>query len=128
MFNIIKESRDTVNERKGEIKVMGKKFVSAKNIMDAIVPITRFNRGEASRIFDEVKESGFKIVLKNNTPACVLVQPERYEAMVEALEDYALYFEAEKRMKNAESEGFISSGKVYADLGIKESDLDDIEE
>lgn len=96
--------------------------------MDAIVPITRFNRGEASRIFDEVKESGFKIVLKNNTPACVLVQPERYEAMVEALEDYALYFEAEKRMKNAESEGFISSGKVYADLGIKESDLDDIEE
>ena len=106
---------------------MGKKIVSAKNIMDTIVPITRFNRGEASRIFDEVKESGFKIVLKNNTPACVLVQPERYEAMVEALEDYALYFEAEKRMKNAESKGFLSSEKVYTNLGIKESELDDIE-
>lgn len=42
-------------------------------------------------------------------------------------EDDALYFEAEKRMKNAASEGFISSEKVYADLGINESDLDDIE-
>ncbi len=98
-----------------------------KSIMDMIVPITRFNRGEASKIFDEVDEKGFKLVLKNNVLACVLVQPERYEAMVEALEDYALYFEAERRTKSAESEGFISSEKVYADLGINESDLDDIE-
>lgn len=98
-----------------------------KSIMESIVPITRFNRGEASKIFDEVNEKGFKIVLKNNVPTCVLVQPDRYEAMVEALEDYALYFEAEKRMKNAESEGFISSEKVYADLGISEKDLDDVE-
>lgn len=42
-------------------------------------------------------------------------------------EDDALCFEAERRMKSAESEGFISSEKVYADLGINESDLDDIE-
>lgn len=106
---------------------MGKEIVSVKSITDAIVPITRFNRGEASKIFEEVNENGFKVVLKNNVPTCVLVQPERYEAMVQALEEYALYFEAEKRMKNAESEGFISSEKVYADLGINESDLDDIE-
>jgi len=106
---------------------MGKEAVSIKSIMDAIVPITRFNRGEASKIFDEVNENGFKVVLKNNIPACVLVQPDRYEAMVEALEDYALYFEAEKRMKNAENEGFIPSERVYADLGINESDLDNIE-
>jgi antitoxin StbD len=101
--------------------------ISIKDIMDSIVPITRFNRGEAGKIFDEVDESGFKVVLKNNTPACVLVQPEFYEAMVEALEDYALYFEAEKRMKDAEQRGFISADEVFADLGISKSDLDDIE-
>ena len=83
------------------------------------------NRGEASKIFEEVGEYGFKVVLKNNTPACVLVQPDRYEAMVEALEDYALFFEAEKRMKNADKEGFISSEDVLAGLGISESDVDD---
>ncbi|SDN78960.1 type II toxin-antitoxin system Phd/YefM family antitoxin [Acetanaerobacterium elongatum] len=102
-------------------------MASVKNVMNTIVPITRFNRGEASKIFDEVSENGFKIVLKNNTPACVLVEPQRYEAMIEALEDYALFFEAEKRMKTAQSNDFISSEKVMADLNIHESDLDTVE-
>lgn len=106
---------------------MRNKSISMKNIMDSIVPITRFNRGEASKIFEEVSEYGFKVVLKNNAPACVLVQPDRYEAMVEALEDYALFFEAEKRIKNADKEGFISYEDVLADLGISESDVDDAE-
>lgn len=96
--------------------------------MNSIVPITRFNRGEASKIFDEVKENGIKLVLKNNSPACVLVKPKLYEAMVEALEDYALYFEAEKRIRNAEEEEeYISFDQVMTNLGIEESDLDDIE-
>lgn len=106
---------------------MAKNIISVNNIMNSIVPITRFNRGEASKIFDEVEENGFKVVLKNNTPACVLVTPKLYEEMVEALEDYALYFEAEKRIKNAEDEEYISIGQVMANLGIEESDLDGIE-
>lgn len=106
---------------------MKKDNVSVKDILGSIVPITRFNRGEAGKIFDEVNESGFKVVLKNNTPACILVQPERYEAMVEALEDYALYFEAEKRMRNTTHDGFLSSDEVLANLGISESDLDGVE-
>jgi antitoxin StbD len=64
-------------------------------------------------------------VLKNNVPACVLVKPERYEEMIEMLEDYALFFEAEKRMKNAVSKGFISQEQILNELGIRESDLDD---
>ena len=96
--------------------------------MNSIVPITRFNRGEASKIFDEVKENGIKLVLKNNSPACVLVKPKLYEAMVEVLEDYALYFEAEKRIRNAEEEEeYISFDQVMTNLGIEESDLDGIE-
>ncbi|HCX61243.1 MAG TPA: prevent-host-death protein [Clostridiales bacterium] len=101
--------------------------MSLKNIVESIVPITRFNRGEANKIFEEVSEYGTKVVLKNNVPTCVLVDPERYEEMVEALEDYALYFEAEKRMKLAEKEGFISSENVYKELNINEDELDDID-
>ncbi|WP_313164409.1 type II toxin-antitoxin system Phd/YefM family antitoxin [Sedimentibacter sp.] len=106
---------------------MKKEIMSLKNIVESIVPITRFNRGEANKIFEEVSEYGTKVVLKNNVPTCVLVDPERYEEMVEALEDYALYFEAEKRMKLAEKEGFISSENVYKELNINEDELDDID-
>ncbi|MBS3975594.1 MAG: type II toxin-antitoxin system Phd/YefM family antitoxin [Syntrophomonadaceae bacterium] len=95
--------------------------------MDAIVPITRFNRGEASKIFDEVNARGVKIVLKNNVPACVLVQPERYEEMVEALNDYALFFEAERRTKASGSDQTIPSETVLKHLGISKEDLQDIE-
>lgn len=92
-------------------------------IMDTIVPITRFNRGEASKIFDEVATRGVKIVLKNNYPACVLVQPERYEAMVEALEDYALYFEAERRMKSSGTEPAVTYDEAMQALGIDEAEV-----
>lgn len=98
---------------------------SVKDILDSIVPITRFNRGEAGKIFDEVSETGFKIVLKNNSPACVLLEPERYEAMVDALEDYALFFEAERRMKNADKSETVKSAELLADLGITDAELDD---
>lgn len=102
-------------------------LLSVKDIMDCIVPISRFNRGEANKIFNELNESeqGCKVVLKNNIPACVLLQPDRYERMVEALEDYALYIEAQKRLQ--ETEGFLHSEEVMESLGIRQSDLDDVD-
>jgi len=53
--------------------------------LDAIVPISRFNKGEANRIFEEVRQSGFKIVVKNNSPACVLIEPGHYRRWMEKL-------------------------------------------
>jgi prevent-host-death family protein len=106
---------------------MSNYFPSVRSIIDAIVPITRFNRGEASKIFDEVSETGTKIVLKNNVPVGVVISPEQYEAMVETLEDYALFIEAEERMKNSDTGGVISSEQVMKSLGIQESDLEDVE-
>jgi hypothetical protein len=40
--------------------------LSTLGMMRKIVPITRFNKGEANKIFDEVQNSGPKIVMKNN--------------------------------------------------------------
>jgi len=95
-------------------------------IMDALVSISRFNRGEAKKIFNEVNEVGQKIVLRNNKPISILMSPSRYEEIMEALEDYVLYFEAEKRVSSARDQ-YISSDEVLSELGIDESDLDDIE-
>ena len=71
--------------------------MSAVGIMKSIVPITRFNKGEANRIFDEFQASGTKIVVKNNKPACVLLSPAQYESLMETLSDYILLEEAGKR-------------------------------
>ena len=60
----------------------------SNNLLDTFVPISRFNRGEANKIFDEVKETGYKVVVKNNIPICVLLSPERYreiEGIIEKL-------------------------------------------
>ena len=100
---------------------------SITGMMKRLVPITRFNRGEASKIFDEVSESGVKIVLKNNVPVGVLVAPEQYQAMIEMLEAYALFFEAENRMKNTAAKATVPHAQVMRTLEISESELDDMD-
>ena len=101
--------------------------VPIMNIMNSMVPISRFNKGEASKIFDEVESSGTKIVVKNNQPACVLLSPAQYESLMEMLSDSLLYTEAEKRMAaNNDSEN-LSHEAVMKELGVTQEDLDDID-
>lgn len=102
-------------------------IVPVVKLHDAIVPITRFDRGEASRIFQEVSESGIKVVLNDSSPVCVLIDPEYYDAIVEALEDYSLFLEAQKRMTSTEDGNFISSQDLMTQLGITNADLNEIE-
>jgi len=101
--------------------------MSISGTIKSLVPISRFNKGEANKIFEEVRETGFKIVLKNNSPACVLLTPEAYENMLEVIENYRLLIEAEKRMDTAKPEDFISADNALQELGISEADLKDIE-
>lgn len=98
--------------------------ITVSSVLNSLVPISRFNRGEASKIFEEVRETGFKIVLKNNTPACVLLKPEVYEQMLEIIEEYRMLLEAERRMENAKPEDFIPQEKVLFELGINKADLE----
>ena len=98
--------------------------ISFGDLVNSLVPISRFNKGEANKIFEEVKRTGFKIVLKNNSPACVLLTPEAYAELLETLENYRLFIEAEKRMEKAKAEDFIPAGKAMQELGIKELDLE----
>jgi len=98
--------------------------ISISGVVNSLVPISRFNKGEANKIFEEVRETGFKIVLKNNSPACVLLTPEIYEQMIETIENYRLLVEAEKRMKNAKAEDFIPAEKAMQELGISKADLE----
>lgn len=91
-------------------------------IMRSMVPVSRFNKGEASKIFDEVAVSGMRIAIKNNKPACVLLSPERYESLLEEIEDLELMMEVEKRIE--ENAPTISFQEVLAKNGMTEADLE----
>lgn len=93
------------------------------DLLNLVVPISRFNKGEASKIFEEVNQGGIKLVLKNNNPAGVILSPEVYEEIQETLENYRLLVEAEKRMEKAKDEDFIAAEAAMQELGIKEDDL-----
>lgn len=101
--------------------------ISVKEMLNSIIPISRFNKGEANKIFNEVNNSGYKIVIKNNKPTCILISPEQYEKMMETIEDYKLFVDAEKRMRSASEADFISHEQLMKTLNIQKGELEDIE-
>ncbi|MFL0198694.1 type II toxin-antitoxin system prevent-host-death family antitoxin [Clostridium sp. WILCCON 0269] len=99
-----------------------------RDMLNSIVPISRFNKGEASKIFEEVNKTGYKIVVKNNKPACVLITPKQYQKMVETIEDYELMIETEKRLKNENNMECYSMEDVMKQHGIRQEELDNIQD
>lgn len=53
-------------------------------LLNSIISITRFNKGEAGKIIEEVKQNGPRIIVKNNVPECVLISLEDYDSLTEA--------------------------------------------
>ena len=75
----------------------------AYNTLNSLVPITQFNKGQASKIFDRLTNEKQLIVLKNY-----------------------LALEAQNRM--AKSSETVSFDDVMKNAGITQADLDDAEE
>ncbi|GHU43111.1 hypothetical protein FACS1894111_08150 [Clostridia bacterium] len=101
--------------------------MSIGNMLNSIVPISRFNNGEAAKVFDEVEETGCKIVVKNNVPACVLLTPEKYQELIELLDNEYLYALAlEREMKDAGKS--YSATEVMEQYGITDADIDNAED
>ncbi len=92
------------------------------------ISISLFNRGLAGKIFEDVKQSGAKVVIKNNTAECVLMSPDEYVRLMDEVNDARLLSLANERMQNFDSSNLISSEKIYKDLGINIEDLDAIGE
>ena len=92
------------------------------DILDSLVPITQFNRGQASRIFDRLHTESQLIVLKNNQPAAIILSPSEFQRLSEIEEDYTLLLEATRRLKE-DSSSTSSREDVMSELGISEADL-----
>ena len=101
------------------------------NITSAIrdtISISLFNRGLAGKIFEDVKQSGAKVVMKNNSAECVLLSPEEYVKIMDEVNDAILLSLANERMQNFNSANLIPSEALYKELGITKEDLDAIGE
>ena len=56
--------------------------LTATKMLNSFVPISRFNKGEAGKIIEEVKRDGIKVIVKNNAPECVMITVEDYDRLV----------------------------------------------
>lgn len=52
-------------------------------MIHAFVPISRFNKGEAGKIIEEVKEDGIRVIVKNNVPECIMISVEEYDRSIQ---------------------------------------------
>ena len=97
-----------------------------KSVMSALrdtVPINQFNRGLAGKIFEEVKKSGAKVVMKNNTAECVLLSPEEYAKLIDEICDARLLLLASDRMSRSDLSKTVTQEEVYRELGLSAADL-----
>lgn len=92
------------------------------------IPISLFNRGLAGKIFDEVKQCGAKVVMKNNTAECVLLSPDEYVRIMDELNDARLLAVATERIGHYDPSTVISEVEMDRRLGITEDDLAGYEE
>ena len=99
-----------------------------KGIMENVVPISSFNKGIAGKIFEEVKHSGMKVVMKNNSPECVLLSPEEYLRLIDEVNDAKLAALAAQRMQGFDPADAIPAEEVYRQNGITKAALDSMDE
>lgn len=98
-----------------------------QDVLNSLVPITQFNRGQASRIFNRLHDEDKLIVLKNNKPTAVILSPKEYERLSEIEKDYELLLEATERLENNDKPT-VSMENVMTELGITQDEIDHAQE
>ncbi|MBQ9643552.1 MAG: type II toxin-antitoxin system Phd/YefM family antitoxin [Lachnospiraceae bacterium] len=94
----------------------------AADLLNSLVPITQFNRGQASRIFDRLRTERQLVVLKNNQPEAIILSPEEFSRLSEIEENYILLLKAAERLARND-EPATPLNDVMKELGISEEEL-----
>ncbi len=103
-------------------------MATAVNVLQRLIPISQFNKGQASKIFDRLRAEKELIVLKNNQASAVILAPEEYSRLTEIEENYYLLLEANRRIAENGERPTISMDVVMTNLGISEEELMDTED
>lgn len=116
---------DTMQKMCAEMRVI---MAIAADILQSLVPISQFNKGQAAKIFDRLHSENELIVLKNNQPSAIILSPEEYTRLAEIEEDYYLLLEANRRLEADGNNKTVSLDTVMNELGISEDELLDAED
>ncbi len=100
-------------------------MASVISAIQNVIPISQFNRGLAGQIFEEVKKTGAKVVMKNNTAECVLLSPDEYVRLMDELNDMRLLLLAKERMASFEPAALVAEDEMEYRLGLTEKDMED---
>lgn len=95
-------------------------------VLDTLIPISQFNKGQAAKIFDELTIKKEMVVLKNNQPSAILLSPDEYKRLMEIEEDYNLLLEANTRLLS--NQKLHSEDEVMKKFNITQEELDEMED
>ena len=96
---------------------------SIRGAIENTVPISLFNKGLAGKIFEDVRQSGAKLVMKNNAPECVLLSPDEYLRLLDEMNDAKLAALAAERMGRFDPASVVSQEAVDAEFGFTADDI-----
>ena len=96
--------------------------------LENMIPISLFNRGQAGKIFSEVKKGISKVVIKNNEPEAVLLSPQEYKRLMDMAEDYELIQLTLERREQEDVSKTISGKDMMSELGITQEEIDAMED
>lgn len=99
------------------------------NALKNMVSFSEFNRGQAGKIFDDVKKIGSKIVVKNNNPECVLISVDDYLKMVDEINDMRALLMAVDRMNGFDGnmKDTFSQEEIEKMFGVNTDDCDGVD-
>lgn len=98
-----------------------------RGAIENTIPISLFNKGLAGKIFEDVRQCGAKVVMKNNAAECVLLSPEQYVQLLDEVNDARLLALATERM--AKFDGVtVSQEDVDREFAFSPSDYEDVGE
>lgn len=101
--------------------------ISAETLR-SLVSISQFSKGQASQVFDRLKNEPQLVVLKNNVPAAILLSPDEFSRMTEIEENYRLLLLAQERLDHGSLANVRSEADVMARLGISEEAIENVED
>lgn len=93
------------------------------NSITNTISISLFNDNTIDKIFEDVKATGAKVVMKDDLAECILISPKEYEELMEEINDARLLSLATKRLENYEPSKLIDGDDVFRNLGITDDDL-----
>lgn len=103
-------------------------MANAAGLLQSLVPISQFNKGQAAKIFDRLHTEKELIVLKNNQPSAIILSPEEYARLTEIEEDYFLLLETNMRIEKNGKKNTIPIDYVLNNLGISKKELESVED